>query len=333
VPKVEGEKVAAGSAMTVFIVVGALVVVGLGAALVQMFTRPKPTVKTVVVREPAVASTLTKPTKPGAPAGDIAPVIRELKGPWFADLGTSWIEAYIDPQPGTAFRAVLMTRTDQGLVRTGGEGTLAEDGKTLTFTEKDVLANPASLAHPLASFRGTLSEDHSRLAGTMGDAPVRFVRATDVNLTPYDSPANGFTTAIPEGWAAQQTDENGAKVTTFSPVGNPSVAVRVVVAPETQGVSLADIFARRTETLALYKANGGDFQALSANENTNFGGRRAGSFEVRHQVAGQSVQRGLIFGILRNETSVLIESWSPVDEDEIWNPILDRVRRRFTFTD
>jgi serine/threonine protein kinase len=336
VPKVEGEKVAAGGAMTIFIAAGALIVVGLGAVIYQTLTRPKPTVKTVVVHDSTGSSggaLAAGKTAPAAASGDIAPVIKELKGPWFADLGTSWIEAYIDPAGGAGFSAALRTRSDQGLVAILAEGQLSEDGKSVSFEEKQITSNPAQIAHPLGTFKGTLSEDHSRIAGSLGEAPVRFVRATDVNLTPYDSPASGFNTAIPEGWTATQSDENGAKVTTFSPVGNPTVAIRVVVTPETQGENLLDLFARKEGELQLDKANGGDYQRVSTNESTMFGGRKAASMDVRHQVSGQSAMRGLIFGIMRNDTSVMVESWNPVDEDDIWNPIMDRVRRRFTFTD
>ena len=330
VPKVEGEKVAAGGAMTIFIAVGAFILVGLGAVIYQTMTRPKPAVKTVIVHDSASPSGSLGATGKAAPAaGDISPVIKELKGPWFADLGTSWIEAYMDPSGGSSFRVLLNSRSDQGSVPASADGTLSDDGKTVSFEVKQSSAT----TQPMGPFKGTLSEDHSRIAGTLGDAPVRFVRATDVNLTPYDSPVSGFNTAIPEGWNAAQTDENGAKVTTFSPVGNPSVAIRVIVAPETQGANILDIFAREEGTLQLDKANGGDYQRISTNEATMFGGRKAASMEVRHQVSGQPAMRGLIFGILRNDTSVMVESWNPVDEDEIWSPIMDRVRRRFTFTD
>jgi hypothetical protein len=73
VPKVEGEKVAAGGAMTIFIAVGAFILVGLGAVIYQTMTRPKPSVKTVVVHDSATpAGSQGSAGKATTAAGDAA---------------------------------------------------------------------------------------------------------------------------------------------------------------------------------------------------------------------------------------------------------------------
>jgi len=72
---------------------------------------------------------------------------------------------------------------------------------------------------------------------------------------------------------------------------------------------------------------------LGVNASAPLGGREAVSWELRHQVSGGPMRHAIIYGILRGDSSVTVESWWPVSEEDVWPQILESMRKKFAFSD
>jgi hypothetical protein len=334
--KVKGEGAVVTAAMGMFIAVGVLVIVLLGGVAYNTLQRPAPKAKTF---QTAAATTTAKPaeTAPPTPAlmtnEPVAAVVASIKGAWFADLGTRWAEVMIEPTGGRAFRASFNVRDEKGLTTVAVSGEVLEDDQTVNYNEDE-----AKLPDGQGTFTGLLSEDRGRIFGTRtvdGKAgeSIRFVRAADVVMTPYENGTDGYTLAIPAGWKASETVVGSARVTTFSPVGKPVVAFRVIVSPAPTAGTMTELFEDRERELSGRPDKGVTYQRMNMNPSANLAGRGAVSWEFRRQEPPAELMRGLFHGVLRGDRSTTTEAWSPVAEDEVWVPLFERIRNRFRLTD
>jgi hypothetical protein len=334
VPKVKGDQTKLFGSMAMFMGGGVILAAVLGTFFYTAFRhRQQDAARLIVVQKADSQDSGTFGATRRPPdvslAAALAPGMKDLKGVWFADLGTQWQDIVIEPTGGKAFKGTIEVRDTAGVVTVALEGELGDRGKSVNYHETKIVSNPANVAYIPVSFSGTFSEDRSQVAGIHGPAGspnIRLVKSEDLTLTPYENAQAGFSLSLPPGWTANDASAGTQQITNFSPPGSTDVVMKVVIEP-TSGSTLEDIFAARE---AAFQTQGG-YQKLNLNPQATFGGRNAVSWDFRKQVAGVNAHC-LAFGVLRGDSTVTVESWVPADKESIWAPVLERMRTKFQFT-
>lgn len=333
--KANGEKIAVGAS---FLMIGAVCLTVIGG-IVAYFVTMKPAPKVRSKAPVAVLDTSSddspapiRPGKAGAAGGAgggavAAAALTDLRGVWFADFGNQWAEVRLAPSADRKFHAVIAARDASGVQTFEADGEV--DAKNV-LTYKEVTSSQGGV---LGSFAGQLSEDHGRIVGkrTVANGPSadgQWVRASDLPMSNHEDAQAHYSVPIPVGW--QMVPGQG---TSFSPIGRPDVVLSISASPANGAQTVQDVFLPREQELSGANMRGGSYQNLGVNPNAPFGGRQAVSWEFRHQAQGGPLRHAVIYGVLRGDSSLVVECWWPTTEEDVWPSIFERMRKKFSFTE
>ncbi len=332
-PKVKGDRSALFGSVAMFAGGGAILAAVIGTFVYTAFNhrrRESEHAQVVVQKDDGLTSAFgPRRSADVSLAVALAPGMKDLKGTWFADLGNQWQDIVVEPTGGKGFKATIEVRDTRGVATVLAQGELGDDGKAVTYRETKISANPANISYIPAAFTGAFSDDRSQVSGTHGGpggATVRLVRAPDITFSTYSNNQTGYSVPLLSGWTSSDASSGNEVITNFSPAGSVDIVLRVIVEPAAGG-SIENIFATREAAL---QAQGG-YQKLNLNSQASFGGRNAVSWDFRKQLTGVN-SHCLAYGVLRGDTSVTVESWIPVDKEDTWGPVFERLRSKFQFT-
>jgi hypothetical protein len=313
---VKGEKIAVSAAFVLFGLVALGILGLLGSLIYVTLNAPRPTAK-LTLKRPGKTTKPPAPTIPKSTA--VSPALEGLAGIWYADMATSWSEARIEPTGGKEFRVWLQQRSEQGTRTGAASGELSDDAKTLNWESPEGL-----------SFHGSVPETGAPMAGTFaGAGTAKFVRLADVPLTVYTDPQAVFSVDYPAGWKSREGADEASRWVEFSPVGAPEVFFRVRLQPLPAGQSVVQAFQDQEAVLSRDAASGGMYKRLSLDEHALLAGSAAVAWEYQHQRSGGPATHGLTYGTAQGEQGVFLESAWPVDQEEVWAPLLERMRTTF----
>jgi len=327
-----------GIAVGISFIMAAVLVVAIVGGIAGYFVFRKPS-QNVVMYAPQGQTSSGGKVASNSATGDVGSGggaegagLQDLRGVWYADFGSEWAEVHISPTSGQKFHAVISERDQAGTESFEADGEVLAQSK-IKYAETKVGDNPSGRPPRLGSFVGQLSEDHNRITGKLSEPDGQsfdgqWVRAADLPTTPYQNSQAGFSVPVPVGWQTNTGDS-----TTFSPIGRPDVMFAVTVAPANGAQTVQDVFLPREQELSGASMKGGSYTNLGVNASAPLGGREAVSWELRHQVSGGPMRHAIIYGILRGDSSVTVESWWPVSEEDVWPQILESMRKKFAFSD
>ena len=256
--------------------------------------------------------------------------VQAVSGVWYASFENQWAEIKLDPTSGQKFHATFTRRNSSGPVVIDAEGELK--GSKISLHEASSSDGSSSKSPSAAFFTGEVNEDHSRITGKLALSGGKtesgeWVRSSGLSSSPQQNSQIGFSVPTPNGWQANTGDS-----TTISPIGRSDVFFSVISAPLNGSQSILDVFKVREDALAVVNDKGGSYNNMGTNNGASFGGVTAASWDLTYQEQGGTKMRAKIFGVLRGDSSVMVESWWPVAEEDIWSPILDNMRQNFKFS-
>lgn len=245
---------------------------------------------------------------------------QDLAGVWYASFGDQWSEIQIQGAEGGKLHAAVVRRNAQGSQSLDATGDVESGNKIKLAVGGD--KGPDS-----ATFTGEINADHSRITGTWKQANGQsadgeMVRASAVAMTSNQNAQLGVSMPVPIGWQSSSAD-----TTSISPIGRPDVVFSINGAPLGNSQTVADVFKVREDELSSVVAKGGSYSSLGTNTTASLSNTPAYSWDLTYQSPGGPKLHGRIFGVARGATCLLVESWWPISEGDIWSPMLDRIRQ------
>ena len=142
-------------------------------------------------------------------------------------------------------------------------------------------------------------------------------------MMPSETSSLHFSVSVPAGWRATSGDS-----ALFSPVGRPDVVFAVVSTPANGVQTTEEVFTAREQEYL--KAGPGAYEKISTNSSAPLGGQQTVAWEFNYKEPGSSVSRhAIVFGVMRGDHCLTVESWWPASEEDLWTPILQRMRSSF----
>lgn len=306
---------------------GVIAVLALGAVMMRPKASAKPagSKTTLSAENPQNGDALPKSgvESEGGSTGPAAAsaAVKAWTGIWYADLGNRFAEVTMEPATKNGLAAVWRIRGDDGSATVQADGSLSNDGKTLTLTDQGKTGGDAT--PDLQTFTGQLSGDGSRVAGTRSPengpkTDVTLVRSGDISTTPYANDPDGFSLQLPTSWTASTSSTGETRTTDIHPIGRTDVRMFVVVAPEPNGRPLPDVIAEWSSGLP-------NFQQVTLNPDAALAGRRGASVDYR-LTGNPETYRGFRFSTYRGSNVLSVDYYFPVAEEAIWAPVLEKIR-------